>query len=544
MKLKHIICIMPLLISVACSDEPEQSPDFNLNANEIKMEAEGGIHEIEVSAPGNWTATASEPWVKVSPVNGVGNQKCVIQVDSSLLANNQREAIVRFTTRDNAESHSISVIQNGFDKSLTLSKSSIELENYAEHGKRYFDIEVTSNVYFEVEIPKEAKPWLSYDKYNFVLDAGARPRKANIRFNWEGNTEMNFREAKVNFKVLDEDLVKHDALLITQDRSPEITPDRAGDSLALVIIERKLNVLLKWDKSESLMNWASVRLWEEQDGCPPEKIGRVRAVEFAQFHTLEGIPDEIRHLTYVETLSFFSNGNKFLQSFDIGTAITELTDLKNLRVFSFGLTTLPDEFKKLNKLVTLDLSGNNFQEVPPVLTPANFPKLRHLSLVNNRRSSIVDLTLPNKYPKEEWGGLYSGKNVLQTLFSWDKLESLLLSNNLIKGKLPLMNSYNQPKYTEADFIGNDTLTVAKNRLMGTPKVLPNCKDLRIGLNYLQGEIPEWILIHPRLMKWSPDVSIFNQNKGMDDNGVMPGFTNVPSSYDYYYELYPLSKPKY
>ena len=47
-----------------------------------------------------------------------------------------------------------------------------------------------------------------------------------------------------------------------------------------------------------------------------------------------------------------------------------------------------------------------------------------------------------------------------------------------------------------------------------------------------------------LMYWNPDVSIFNQNNGMDDDGVMPGFTNVPKSYEYYYELYPLLKPEY
>ena len=545
MKAKYILGIMALLIGASCSDDKEEMSDFVLDTQELKLEAVGGDHKVRVSVPGNWTAVTSESWVQVSPTNGNGEQMCVIKVDSTLLANEQRKATVRFVSRDDAESRTLSITQEGFQKALSLSETSVTLENYADFGKRYFDVEVTSNVDFEVEVPEEAASWLSYDKYRFVLDCGARPRKTTIRFNWEGNTDMNVREAKVNFRVKDEDMVKHDALLIRQDRSPEITPDRAGDSLAVVIIERKLNVFIQWDKSESIMNWEGVRLWEEQDkGCTPEKVGRVRALEFKQFITKEGIPDEIRHLTYLETLSFFSNGNKFMYSFDAGTAITELKELKNLRIFSMGLTTLPDEFKNLKNLETLDLSGNNFQNVPAVLTPENFPNLKHLSLVNNRRSSTIDLTLASTYPKEEWGGLYETKNTLERLFSWDKLESLLLSNNIIKGELPKMNKYNQPRYTEEEVMQNDTLKTAAKALIGQPKVLPNCKDLRIGLNYLHGTIPDWHLNHPCLMYWNPDVSIFNQNNGMDDDGVMPGFTNVPKSYEYYYELYPLLKPEY
>lgn len=101
-----------------------------------------------------------------------------------------------------------------------------------------------------MDIPQDAATWLSYDKYKFTLDCGARPRKTTIRFNWEGNTDATNREAKINFLVAEgnEDMVKHDTLLISQERAPEITPTREGDSLALVIIERKLNVAVKWDK--------------------------------------------------------------------------------------------------------------------------------------------------------------------------------------------------------------------------------------------------------------------------------------------------------
>lgn len=533
-------------MSASCSDDSEQISDFALDTQELNMEAVGGTKEIQVSVPGNWTATTSESWVQVSPTNGNGTKTCVVKVDSTWFANKEREATVRFTTRNTADERVLKITQKGFEKSLSLSKTEVSLESYAESDERHFDVEVTSNVAFEIEIPEEAASWLSYEKYKFELDYGARPRKATIRFKWEGNTEMNNREAKVQFRVKseDEDLVKHDALMISQDRSPEITPDQKGDSLALVIIERKLNVRTKWDKGEALMNWAGVRLWEEKDGCPAEKVGRVRAVEFSQFYTKEGIPEEIKHLTCLETLSLFSNGNKHMLSETTGTAITELTELKNLRIYSFGLTILPAEFKNLKNLVTLDLSGNNFQEVPAVLTPENFPNLKHLSLAGNRRGYEIDLSGKTYYPKEKWGGLYNTGNTLMRLFAWDNLVSLHLSNNIIKGTIPA-TIYGKPKYTDADIEAKgDTLKTAATKLKTLQKILPNCKDLRIGLNYLSGTIPDWMLFHPYLMFWSPETSIFNQNRGLDDNGRMPGFTNVPKMFEYYYDLYPVFKPKF
>lgn len=102
---------------------------------------------------------------------------CVIKVDTTILANKQREAIINFKTRNDAETRSLKIVQAGFDKALTLSTTSVELENYADYGKRYFDVEVTSNVDFKVDIPQDAATWLSYDKYKFTLDCGSRPAK-------------------------------------------------------------------------------------------------------------------------------------------------------------------------------------------------------------------------------------------------------------------------------------------------------------------------------------------------------------------------------
>lgn len=168
MKAKYILSIMALLIGASCSDDNENTPGFTLDEKEIQMEAVGGTREVRVSVPGNWTATPSESWVQVSPTNGKSSEICVIKVDTTILANKQREAIINFKTRNDAETRSLKIVQAGFDKALTLSTTSVELENYADYGKRYFDVEVTSNVDFKVDIPQDAATWLSYDKYKFI----------------------------------------------------------------------------------------------------------------------------------------------------------------------------------------------------------------------------------------------------------------------------------------------------------------------------------------------------------------------------------------
>ena len=82
-------------------------------------------------------------------------------------------------------------------------------------------------------------------------------------------------------------------------------------------------------------------------------------------------------------------------------------------------------------------------------------------------------------------------------------------------------------------------------LAGKPKVLPNAKFFAINLNLYTGKIPDWILYHPHLMEWAPEILVFNQDTELTDmEGRIPGFSNVPESPDYYYEAYPLKKPEY
>ena len=71
-----------------------------------------------------------------------------------------------------------------------------------------------------------------------------------------------------------------------------------------------------------------------------------------------------------------------------------------------------------------------------------------------------------------------------------------------------------------------------------PRVLPNCRQLSLNLNFLTGAVPKWILYHPHLVEWTPSIMIFNQQpKGKNSDGAAVGFSNMTEdsfSFDYFY----------
>ena len=116
------------------------------------------------------------------------------------------------------------------------------------------------------------------------------------------------------------------------------------------MIAEQLNLLgSMWDTSENMRNWDYVTLWEANDEDLPsaEAVGRVRSVGYAMFRTEESIPQEIRYLKYLETLDIATNTNTMLLNIELGSEICSLNYLKNLRLFSYGLISLPDDFKNL-----------------------------------------------------------------------------------------------------------------------------------------------------------------------------------------------------
>ena len=507
--------------------------------NNMTVGPEGGVKTFNVTSSGEWVVMTESPWITVSPANGRGAAECTISIDSTL-AFTQREGVVRIQSLSNSdEKHDFNVLQAGFEPMISLDKQIVEVADFADFDSRKFDVLVKSNVDFEVQIPEEAKAWLSYEKSSLNLDRGARPRTSRIHFEWRVNSRDLERKAEVNFVPLETvNMGRHDALKVVQKAAlpiPVNTPQ--GDSLAILAISRALGMFTEWDTAEKMEHWNNVKLWK--DG--PNK-GRVRYVQFFMFKTKEVIPYEVQYLTAAEELVFYSNANHFLLNLDTGEHITKLTDLKRLTIGAYGLTSLHPDFVNMKSLEYLDLGSNCFETIPEILTPENFPNLHALVLSANQRHTIYDLSNDTR---ENIGGFIQddlrtakGMNTFKRILKWNQLDTIRLSVNYLQGELPDMKYEGLPEWTYDEL--KDSLatgvTELPEKLVGLPKVLPNTTFFAINFNRFTGVLPDWLLYHPRLDQWVPYSLIFSQ-EGKSKDGKNAGFDNEPVSLDYYYDIY-------
>ena len=552
--MKNLYYYIPLFAALllgACKDDVPTISGFEADTDPIEAEAVGGEYFVTIRSAQDWVAVVDEPWVMVSPANGRGETRCSIKIDSALMSE-QRSANILINSGFE-EPKMITITQKGFEKAITPEKSSIEIAASAIKADRWVEFDVTTNVKFKI---KSGANWIDVDDdYELDLNRGMRPRTTRIRLDWKMNSAPEERVETLRFISDDADTLELATIDIRQAAGPLIEDNRAGDSLAVITIYEKLEC---WGNNgisttENMSRWDCVRLWKSTDKSlpSPEAVGRVRDLDLNYFNTEDGVPVEVKHLKYLETLSLFGNVNTMLKSIDLCEEVATLEYLKDLRIAAFGLVSLPANFVDLgDTLESLDLNSNNFNEIPAVITKVNFPKLKKLDLASNRRASISDLR-ERSTTKEGKIGIYAKiedaeDNVVRNLFLWEELEELALSYNYIEGRLPDFKE--MPKYTAEDFSEYGGVTIdwaVTDSLSLPPRILPNMRSLKINLNFMTGEVPDWLLYHPRLLEWGPEVLIFpQQEKGVNSDGKSVGFENAPTSFEYYFKKYPDYRGRY
>ena len=552
MKRLSILFASVALLFTSCDERNGNVAYFEIDKDSLYIDTpEGSTEYLQVNSTVEWTVSANQPWVSVSPANGIGSTKCTVLVDSTL-DDGMREAKLAF---ESVEGRIIVILeQAGFGKFITPKDSAKTISASTNSiVDRYFEVEVNANVNFKISVVDSLNApieWITPKQVEVKpnLDRLSRPRSTKVRFDWDINSETTNRVAYIKFLPLDEKdaLAKAGVIAITQEAAPVITDDRAGDSLAIVNIINRLQLLSPWDVSENMQYWNNVTLWEstDKDLPDPKAIGRVRKASFMMCKTKESIPQELRYLKYIETLNIYSNVNTMLLSIDLGSEICDLEYLKHLQIGAFGLVSLPDDFAKLgDKLESLDLNSNNFPEIPAVLTKENFPKLKSLNLLACRRWTSSDLRKKDTYDNGIGLHFNANSDAFRRLLLWDTLEELRLSNNYIEGQLPefTVGDDGVVAWTEEDIQGNDTL---KN-LVGMPKILPKMKRLTINLNFFTGKLPKWVLYHPNLFDWLPESLVYPQQiNAYDSEGKVAKFDNEPTDYKYYFDFFPGYEKKY
>lgn len=595
--------VLGLALFNSCKDENELTSGFSIDKEEITMGENGGMETIQVSGDAKWQTTIDATWVRVLPSNGVGSTLCEVKVDSSVVAEPRYAEIMYMA--EGGTTKTVKITQTGYMKGVFVENADQEIviENSGEYGKRYYDLKVTANIEFDVDVSFEAggAEWLKYNKRDINYDYGDRPRTFNLRFDWLTNVQESERTATVTITPKGEDANVADPLVLKfrQKSAPKITNDRAGDSLAILAIYESMNGIFEWDASENMMYWEGVELWKATDKEAkdnPKLLGRLKSVKFRLFETYESIPYQIKHLWTAKSISFSGNSNIFLKSIKLGPEICELAGegkmLKELTISAYGLVELPDGFDEFGKnLEMLDLSSNNFEykdEVTfnknslGVINSDNFKKLKRLRLNKiTRYDTTRDLSLVEKTDSVgfRWKtgfGTFTNEPTQVTndkyfkmLLQWENLEELSLSLNLLEGELPSDEDLLElgiPKYSE-EFLKtmpyykdgvNDTIKLADANIYllkdgGAPRVWPKMKSLSLNLNFLTGKLPKWILYHPYLTYWNPFSMIFTQETdAINTDKEKAGFEAEPtnlSNYtnlgypESYYDVYPGRKPK-
>jgi hypothetical protein len=351
------------------------------------------------------------------------------------------------------------------------------------------------------------------------------------------------RIAEVEFVPVESvQMGRNDGLKVVQKAALPIPVGTVeGDSLALLAVNRSLGVWTEFETSERIENWTGIEVWKTKD----ERNGRVKSAQFAAFTTKEGIPYEIQYLTAMEELFIFGNSNTFLiKELDCGPYVCMLPQLRKLTIGAYGLTRLHKDFTKLKNLEYLSLESNNFQTIPSELNEENFPKLTALILNANARYTVMDLSNDTR---ENIGGFVEEEGFPVRMLLWDNLDTLRLSVNYLQGKLPSDEEMTQilsEKKGKVEYWRNSDLNIKDSIAVGNtffeendvPKVIPEMDFFAINLNRLYGKLPNWILYHPKLDQWYPDLLIWSQ-EGRAKDGNKAGFSNAPTNMNYYYDIY-------
>lgn len=619
----------------ACSDKDDVDipGGLALDKEVIAVAPQGGTVQIAIAASQDWVANTSEPWLMLSPANGVGSVEGTIKVDSTL-SNTLRSTELSFQGA-NGQSRKLTITQFGYGKQIFLKDPVVEIENSDSYDKRAFESLISANVECKIgkieysfegdltdaekaENESEREGWLLNSKdedkltgtnLGIKLDRKYRPRSVKFKFRWAMNVVPAVRVAKVHLvpvkaedQLVDADGKPTDDVILTvrQKAAQKIEDNRAGDSLSVIMINQKLGSIATFDSSDNMRNWSGVTLWEATDAFVkdhPEALGRVRSVKFSMFNLKSGetLPKEVGNLKFLESFSVAANENNQIREVNLGDEICSLKYLKNLTVQAYGLTQLPTNFVNLGKsLETLNLVSNNFNklsDITNIVNEKNFPKLRNLILYAQRRTDVVTniaslgemnasgVYVYNNYPIGLYGKVNAGtadRQALLKLLTWDKLNTLELSYCFLEGELPTDEEMTEAleaagkatRYSRSDFSTNkadyldklvgdtckwllsgwDNPVTCKHKdgsvvyedvyPLQVPRVLPNCRQLSLNLNFLTGAVPKWILYHPHLVEWTPSIMIFNQQpKGKNSDGAAVGFSNMTEdsySYDYYY----------
>lgn len=463
----------------SCNDNGHDNalPILEVSNVAIDFGPHGGLDTIVIQSADAWVSESDADWLQISPATGRGVTKVVVRAFDSY-SHDFRTGSIQINSQGSKAT--VGIRQMGHKKQMEASATQFFLPSRkSDLSQMFFDVEVLSNVPFSVDYDRVKDYWLTC-KETTKDNKSAAPQKRSFRFYYDVYSVPTIDRTTIVFLKSDDQTVSPVEIHVSQEKAEVIEPSRAGDSLAVLAIARSLNAWKQIDATKVMDLWEEVTI--END--------RVVKLEIALFDTKYPLPFEIQYLTELRELSLMSNVNSGRKAIELNDYITHCTKLEVLKLYAYGISSLPNNLKELTKLHTLDLSSNSFLEVP-VDQIKEIKSLRVFNLSSNRRrDGILDLS-NNVIPNIGLGG-----PIPASVFELTQLEELHLGYNYFEGSIP-------------------------ESVSG----MTNLKKLSLNLNRLTGIIPDWILYHPNLCDMLP-YTFIAQQEGKDSAGRVCKFDNA------------------
>lgn len=200
---KHILLLLSIFLLIS-SCQKEVVPSVVLSQTEIKVSSVGGSQAVLFESNVNWTATSSAVWCTVSNASG----------DVSIKGTN---VIIAANDTYDSRNCTITITAGTISKSITITQSQLDAIIFSTKSFDVLDtavvlsVELSSNVQYMVNIPVEAKSWISQRATKSLI-------KENLQFSIERNYSHEKRSAQI---IVKQPMLKlADTLVITQDKAP------------------------------------------------------------------------------------------------------------------------------------------------------------------------------------------------------------------------------------------------------------------------------------------------------------------------------------
>ena len=208
--MKNYILLLLSLCIMICSCEKEKEPSIIINKTEIAVSDAGGSFTIPFESNMNWTAKSDESWCTISPAFGEASVQGTTIFVSANDTYDARSCIVTFAVSSMSKIMTVSIKVNQSKLDAIILSNTTQVLSF---NSQTIEVELKTNVNFEVIIPETAKDWVSYTSTKALRTERLFLKIAANQQNDNRTTEIYVKNKTSNLQ---------DTLAITQHKEPYV----------------------------------------------------------------------------------------------------------------------------------------------------------------------------------------------------------------------------------------------------------------------------------------------------------------------------------